>query len=115
MEKIWSNAKTKRDLKKLYLSIIPEIRTIARKNGYAIGLHGTLTRDLDLIAVPWVKKHVNAETLAIRIHAGVCKYAYGLKELRTQGDGNKPHGRVAYSLPIGFHGAYIDLSIITHK
>ena len=117
MEKVWSNAKNKRELKKLYLSIIPEIRIIAKQCGYAIGVHGSLTRDLDLIAVPWVNKYVKAETLAIRIHNGICKYSFGLKELRGQGDGNKPHGRVAYSLPIGFHGAYIDLSIVTinHK
>jgi hypothetical protein len=34
---------------------LPRIRTAAKELGYAIALHGTLTRDLDLLAVPWIE------------------------------------------------------------
>lgn len=33
--------------------IVPKIRAIARRYGWAIGSHGTMKRDVDLIAVPW--------------------------------------------------------------
>ena len=34
--------------------VIDKIRAIAKKHGWAVGVHGTLKRDIDLIAVPWV-------------------------------------------------------------
>ena len=33
--------------------VINKIRAIAKKHGWAVGVHGTLMRDIDLIAVPW--------------------------------------------------------------
>lgn len=108
---VWSAARTRQGRKKLYLSLLPAIRRIARKSGYAIGVHGSMTRDLDLIAVPWRKGAVMAETLAYRIHRATSRRACtrpGLKKLVRR----KPRGRVAYTLIIGPKGAYIDLSIV---
>ncbi len=108
---VWSGAKTRRGRKTLYLSLIPIIRRVARKSGYAIGIHGSLTRDLDLIAVPWRRGAVLAETLAYRIHRATSRRACsraGLKKMMRP----KPCGRVAYTLIIGSNGAYIDLSIV---
>lgn len=111
MKKVWSYAKTKRERRKLYLSLIPEIRKVARESGYAIGVHGSLTRDLDLMAMRWTDKAVKAETLAVRIHKAICKHPNSAKMLRKQTQ-LKPHGRVAYALILGFNAAYIDLSIM---
>jgi len=108
---VWSAAKTRRGRKRLYLSLLPAIRRIARKSGYAIGVHGSMTRDLDLIAVPWRSGAVMAETLAYRIHRATSRRACtrpGLKRFMRR----KPRGRVAYTLIIGPEGAYIDLSIV---
>ena len=109
---VWSAAKTPQGRKRLYLSLLPAIRRIARKSGYAIGVHGSMTRDLDLIAVPWRRGAVMAETLAYRIHRATTRRACtrpGLKKFMKR----KPNGRVAYTLIIGPKGAYIDLSIMT--
>ncbi len=108
--KVWSDAKSKRDRKKLYLSLLPTIRRIAKNSGYAIGVHGSMTRDFDIIAVRWSKKSVSAETLAYRMHRGISKYSLDRKALRTQAQ-NKPCGRKSYVLILGHGGAYIDLSI----
>jgi hypothetical protein len=66
---------------------------------------------MDLIAMKWTKRAVNAITLAARIHKGVCKYTDGTKALKAQPQ-NKPHGRKTYVLCLGTHGAYIDLSVM---
>jgi hypothetical protein len=109
LKPVWSDAKSKRDRTKLYKTILPKLIHVARKNGYALALHGSLTRDLDLIAVPWQKKVINAETLAIRLHQAVCKYPNTRSQLREQSQ-PKPH-RTTYVLILGHGGAYIDLSV----
>jgi hypothetical protein len=40
----------------LKLPDIEKIRSLAKEVGYSIGLHGTLERDLDLIAAPWTEE-----------------------------------------------------------
>lgn len=108
---VWSGAKTKRGRRRLYLSLLPVIDKVALQCGYAIGVHGSLTRDLDLIAVPWESRHVLPETFALRVHRAVCRRPYTRAELRKMMR-RKPWGRVSYLLVIGPNGAYIDLSIM---
>ena len=115
MKAQWGYTKNKRELKRIYLSILPTIRKVARECGYAIGVHGSVTRDFDLIAVPWIKKPLKPVTLMQRIELAVCQYPR--KEhfhWRTVSKtvAHKAHGRVAYSIYLGRH-AYIDLSIIS--
>lgn len=114
MKTEWSYTKDKRKLKQIYLSILPTIREVAKKSGYAIGLHGSLTRDFDLIACPWTEKAVAPELLARRIELAVCQYPTKEKFVWKKARENateKPHGRMAYALYLGRH-AYIDLSIM---
>lgn len=39
-------------------AIIDRIRTVARDIGWAVGVHGSLVRDIDLIATPWTAASV---------------------------------------------------------
>lgn len=86
--------------------------TIARKlaweEGYAIGLHGSFTRDLDLVAVPWVEKPCEPFHLVRRIVA-----ATGLK-LRSETPGAKPQGRLVWTLLFPSFGdpRFVDFSVI---
>ena len=88
------------------------VYTIARKlaweEGYAIGLHGSFTRDLDLIAVPWVDKPCEPEHLIRRIID-----ATGLKS-QHDNPGKKPQGRLVWTLLFpGFSDPrFVDLSIM---
>ena len=94
-------------------------RVAARSNGYALGVHGTLRRDIDLLAVPWTDEACAPEELA----QAICDYLASLDPPLAfawvdQGDDHrrgedKPHGRKAWSLIAqgGFIRPYIDLSV----
>ena len=96
-----------------YLAVLPSIRTVARTLGYGIGVHGSMRRDLDLIAVPWSEEHATPDALAKAI-----QYA----ALGTHGDvvnwEQKPCGRIATSFPICWtedrrpSSGHIDLSVM---
>jgi len=122
--KFWIREKhkiPKSKLKKFYLSLLPRIRRIAKQCGYAIGVHGSCTRDLDLIAAPWTKKALQPMTLAVRLEKSFSKYTKGSRGFTAEGFGNKPHGRKCFVIYLGCHGAdsrnaaaiYIDLSVIS--
>ena len=87
---------------------VPDLTRIwglAREVGYAVGLHGSLKRDMDLIAVPWAEEAVgNAELID-----HLCK---GLPAVRIGGPEHKPHKRVAVTLQMDGYFKPIDLSIV---
>lgn len=93
-----------------YAWMIPYVTRISRRHGYAIGVHGSMGRDLDLIAVPWVEDANDPGDLL----AEICSVLQG--SLVPESDGvfhwNKPHGRKTYN--IVFKGAwhFIDISIM---
>lgn len=82
----------KRQRKAYYLSLLPTIREVARSCGYAIGVHGSLTRDFDLIAVPWTEKALLEVTLVRRITKAVGGFYMDWSV------GKKPHGRTAHTI-----------------
>lgn len=96
-----------------YVMAYTKLDRIAWRHGYALALHGSMARDLDLVAVPWTDDADSAEKLLgafIRFIVSKGDISYGkAKEYRAT---VKPHGRKAYSLPIGYEGHYIDLSIM---
>lgn len=74
-------------------------------HGYALAVHGSLHRDLDLIAVAWTEEADSPETLVEML----CKW----EELIHVGDWTeKPHGRRAVTLQTREYAKPIDLSII---
>lgn len=80
----------------------PELAEIARKHGYALAVHGSLARDLDLIAIPWTE---DAGAPIDIVNEILSKFAVTLV-----GDvGQKPHGRTAYTLSCGWGHCAIDL------
>lgn len=104
---------------------------VARARGYALAIHGTVTTDLDLIAIPWTDAAVPAEELkdALMDHIGACGYGDLLrreshleekhvqqilarKDPGTEDGGTfKPHGRLAWNLYLEA-GAKVDLSVM---
>ena len=101
-----------------FAKVYDSLLAVAQDNGYALALHGSMNRDLDLIAVPWTENACDLKTLLEAINEEASKYQ--LKPFRgspvdiNQAQRKKPHGRVAYS--IHFTGdAYIDISIMPRK
>lgn len=93
--------------------ILPSMRRTAKDVGYAITVHGSLNRDIDMVAIPWVEHGVaDPDELVRRISgaiAGVTGRCYHRDEW-TQ----KPQGRVAKILMIwcGENSANLDLSVM---
>lgn len=95
-----------------YVWMIPLFTVAARKVGYALGVHGSLNYDLDLIAAPWTDEAVSAEDLI----AALCDAIDLRADYRAAivGPGAKPHGRRAWTIPLGV-GLHLDVSVMPRK
>lgn len=91
-----------------YARAFTMIRSLAWSEGYAITLHGSFTRDLDLVAIPWAERVCAPEHLVRRIAD-----ATGLKS-HASNPGIKPHGRKVWTLnfPKGNDPRWVDLSFV---
>ena len=109
----WYMANTQQDLVLFYTTALPKIRAAARELGYAIGLHGSMTRDLDLMAVPWVDEHGTKDDLAAAVQYAACGMTASSFAWHE-----KPCGRIATSLCICWtadkrpSAGHIDLSVM---
>jgi len=97
-----------------YALIYPRLCEIVRPLGYALAIHGSMTRDLDLVAIPWTEDAVTPDDVA----CAVCEYVKGYVGWDSNPGGNRPHGRRTWLIwfsgvrgPIG-GGCHIDLSIM---
>jgi hypothetical protein len=89
----------------------PRLRETARTCGYALATHGTMRRDCDLIACPWVDDAVDPEELVKRLAATMRDATgWGFGEAREDWAA-KPHGRVALIF-IASSSVNVDLSIM---
>lgn len=83
---------------------------VARDHGYALAMHGSLCRDFDLIAVPWVISASDATKLVEAIREYVCGEIVHFDHLPKNPE-EKPHGRLAWAIQLG-GGLYIDISVM---
>lgn len=80
---------------------------IFHKHGYALAVHGSLARDLDLVAIPWAEK-VSTPDEVIKDMLSV----WALGPISEKDPETKRHGRIAYTIPCGFGDCFIDLSFM---
>lgn len=92
-----------------YLWLYPILAETANKHGYALAVHGSLTRDFDLIAVPWVKGADTPESLYAAIVAVSGNYIVP-QNFHTSPT-VKEHNRLCWSICLEC-GAYIDFSVM---
>jgi hypothetical protein len=59
------------------MRIIKQVREIARAHGWGIGVHGSLMRDIDLIAVPWTSEACSTSDLLATLMAELGATAHG--------------------------------------
>jgi hypothetical protein len=96
--------------------LIPPLREIARRHGYALATHGSQERDIDLVAIPWTDSATGARTLIENMFIA-CKAIVGFASWHGGSDGEpiegtmKPHGRLAWSIHLG-SGPYLDISVL---
>jgi hypothetical protein len=104
-----------------YVALYPMLLQIAKDHGYSLCVHGSVHRDLDLVAVPWVDSAKPALELVRAIKRKLRAVVH--HELRDHlfkdcNPTQKPHGRVAYSLHFtnqGMYGGYLDLSVMPRR
>lgn len=86
-------------------ALYTDLAKIARRNGYALAVHGSLARDMDLICVPWTKRPSSPQVI---IEAITTQFA-----ITAVGDlTEKPHGRLVQTLALAFGECFIDLSFM---
>ncbi len=104
----------------IYKKLIEPLRARARELGYALAVHGTLKRDIDLLACPWVEDCASAEDLAealrvvahkIHGHCMMKAVEYNDPWHLAGSPGDKPHGRLTWCFYFG-GPSYLDLSVM---
>ncbi len=94
-----------------YAVTYEELRKAAYEKGYALTLHGSLQRDLDVVAIPWTEEAVDAETLVKALTEASGGFVLDTCEGRDPT--LKPHGRLGWSIHLGGPaGRYVDLSVM---
>lgn len=89
----------------MYCALYPQLAGIARKHGYALAVHGTLGRDMDLICIPWIDQPSEPEVVVSQITSTFA--------IKTVGDPDTTlHGRERWTISIGFGECFIDLSFM---
>jgi len=88
----------------LYACIFPALQSIARERGYNLVLHGSLNRDMDLVAIPWVddpKPH-------LELLQEMERYVSGVQHTKVEDYGYSvlPGGRHSYYININRGGRY---------
>lgn len=99
-----------------YVAMYPALARAAMDCGYALAVHGSMARDMDLIAVAWVDDAKPVAELVEALRAACDGWIHAPRVSRDPTP--KPHGRLAWSIHLGGvlnsteGAAYIDLSII---
>ena len=106
-----TRAYMKRQAIKNFDTIYEPLKSKALEYGYCLAMHGSLERDIDLVAVPWVVCCAPEQELVNHLLAE-CERVIGFAVFGCDGPfpRKKPHGRLCWT--IHFNGTYIDLSVM---
>jgi hypothetical protein len=98
-----------------YARVFTQARCIAWQYGYSASLHGSYTRDLDILLTPWTEEARPNHDQLVRLIAQSCDLRESVTN--TKGDirwTEKPRGRRATSLHFPGFGdrRWVDISIM---
>lgn len=97
-------------LPSMFAMLYPSMRETARELGYALALHGSMARDLDVIAVPWTDDAVAPDQLIAALTASIDGFVVDCDAQRNPVQ--KPHGRLGWAIHLVGSGTYIDISVM---
>lgn len=92
-------------LRAVYKQVWPEALRVSQAHGYALALHGSLERDMDLVAFPWARGASTPRALAKAIAR-----ALGGRIDPDHDPDEKLYGRKAWIIRLG-GGAHLDFSV----
>jgi len=95
----------------IYATYYGILKPIAEECGYALALHGSFSRDMDLILIPWIEDPKPVLEVLNKWADRIGEVKCCDSKLPYSSTGLKPHGRVAYTIPTG-GGGYIDVSVM---
>jgi hypothetical protein len=98
----------------LYAVYFPILKEIALKYGYNLVIHGSMNRDMDLIAIPWqeevgiIDEMINEFSVTIGGEVRLFNHKRN-EDGEITGDRftHKPHGRICYVIDI-YRGGYLN-------
>lgn len=92
-----------------YASIYDDLRNAAMNCGWALGLHGSLSSDMDIMAMPWTE---DAKPVEMMIQAlSDCFTENPWKDMHTTPHFGKPNNRIVYTMSI-WGDFYLDINVI---
>lgn len=95
-----------------YACLLESLRKIAFDNGYALAIHGSCAKDLDLIAVRWNEVYSSPEKLVKSFIKEISEYTFGnLSILEITKPEVKFENQIHYIIPI-IDDWFIDLTVI---
>ena len=93
-----------------YACIWDDLRNAALDCGWALGLHGSLAKDMDIMAMPWVE---DAKPVEDMIQALInCFTPSPFDNISKRPIFGKPNGRVVYTIHI-WKDLYLDVNVIS--
>lgn len=110
------------DVRKISERLFELIKTDSREIGWCILSHGSMVRDLDIVAIPWIEEAVDVDTLVKQIQQTISTALNGACYRGIPTD--KPHHRKAYLFYVNSdelvetpNGAFpfIDLSVMDFR
>jgi hypothetical protein len=100
----------------VYVMLWARMSEAARSCGYALAVHGTMSLDLDVVAIPWTAEAKSDEDVVRAMAEAVAERA-GSDLVIGGPNHHAPHGRVRWSIPYsaedGFTTAgYVNISVM---
>lgn len=92
--------------------LLPALRYVAYRCGYALATHGSVARDIDIIACPWRDSAIDAESLIERL-VRATEAIVGIARVADHSPEVKPCGRLAWSVFLTTDALpYLDISVM---
>ena len=88
-----------------YASLWPDLREVALDCGWALGLHGSLASDMDIMAMPWTEEAIPALEMILKLKKCFSDTKIDVSETPM------PNNRMVYTLSI-WADFYLDINII---
>lgn len=90
-----------------YASIYPVLAEICRNHGYALAVHGSMARDFDVVAIPWVDDAADPDIVVGDITDSLALHLARDPDVVA-------HGRIRYAITMWGEG-FVDLSFMPRR
>jgi len=98
----------------LYATYYGLLKAAAEECGFALAVHGSFVRDMDLILIPWTEDAKPVYCVFVKWH-DIIGENYGDKgRIWASGPETKPNGRFSFTFQTG-GGGYVDVSVVSNR